>query len=169
MAGSGTNSDSPSAELAATEGQGNDALGGLSSRAESTDLETTPLDSITDEFAALGDKISEQADALSDKVGETIDSAAARLTSSGQDALDSLDDLLADGETPSGNAQNGEALGAASRGAGGGNDSFGVIALVAMMPLVALQAMNITAQTDPHAQRVEFVFEWPARGGRTKK
>ena len=36
-------------------------------------------------------------------------------------------------------------------------------------PLVTLQAMNITAQTDPHAQRVEFVFEWPARGGRTKK
>ena len=114
MTGSGTNSDSPSAELAATEGQGNDALGGLSSRAESTDLETTPLDSITDEFAALGDKISEQADALSDKVGETIDSAAARLTSSGQDALDSLDDLLADGGTPSGNTQNGEALGAAA-------------------------------------------------------
>ncbi len=34
------------------------------------------------------------------------------------------------------------ALGAASRGSGG-SDSFGVIALVAMMPLVALQAMGI--------------------------
>lgn len=36
-------------------------------------------------------------------------------------------------------------------------------------PLVALQAMSITAQTDPLAQRVEFVFEWPVKGGRTKK
>ena len=35
------------------------------------------------------------------------------------------------------------ALGAASRGAGGGNDSFGVIALVAMMPLVALQLLGV--------------------------
>ncbi len=35
------------------------------------------------------------------------------------------------------------ALGAASRGAGGGNDSFGVIALVATMPLVALQLLGV--------------------------
>lgn len=36
-------------------------------------------------------------------------------------------------------------------------------------PLVALQAMNITAQQDPLAQRVEFIFEWPVKGGRTRK
>ena len=54
------------------------------------------------------------------------------------------------------------ALGAASRGAGGGNDSFGVIALVAMMPLVALQLLGVlyergrrralAAQTPPKKQ-----------------
>ena len=36
-------------------------------------------------------------------------------------------------------------------------------------PLVALQSMSITVQNDPLAQRVEFVLEWPAKGGRTKK
>ena len=35
------------------------------------------------------------------------------------------------------------ALGAASASRSGGNDVFGVIALVAMMPLVTLQAMGI--------------------------
>lgn len=36
-------------------------------------------------------------------------------------------------------------------------------------PLVALEAMSVTAQQDPLVQRVEFVFEWPVKGGRTKK
>ena len=36
-------------------------------------------------------------------------------------------------------------------------------------PLVTLEAMSVAAQQDPLAQRVEFVFEWPAKGGRTKK
>lgn len=36
-------------------------------------------------------------------------------------------------------------------------------------PLVALEAMSVTAQQDPLAQRIEFIFEWPGKGGRTKK
>ena len=35
-------------------------------------------------------------------------------------------------------------------------------------PLVTLQSMNITTNPDPDQQRIEMVFEWPAKGEKTK-
>ena len=35
-------------------------------------------------------------------------------------------------------------------------------------PLVTLQSMNITTNPEPDQQRIEMVFEWPARGEKTK-
>ena len=35
-------------------------------------------------------------------------------------------------------------------------------------PLVTLQSMNITTNPDPDLQRIEMVFEWPAKGEKTK-
>ncbi|MBO7683579.1 MAG: hypothetical protein J6T51_02510 [Kiritimatiellae bacterium] len=35
-------------------------------------------------------------------------------------------------------------------------------------PLVALQSMSITTDADPDRQRVEMVFEWPAKGAMSK-
>ena len=35
-------------------------------------------------------------------------------------------------------------------------------------PLVALQSMSISAAADPEKQHVEMVFEWPAKGGKSK-
>ena len=35
-------------------------------------------------------------------------------------------------------------------------------------PLVTLQSMNITTNPDPDQQRIEMVFEWPAKGAKTK-
>ena len=36
------------------------------------------------------------------------------------------------------------------------------------LPLVALQSMNITADPKPDRQKIEMVFEWPAKGATTK-
>ncbi len=36
-------------------------------------------------------------------------------------------------------------------------------------PLVSLQQFEITSQTTPDAQAATFVFEWPAKGGLTRK
>ena len=35
-------------------------------------------------------------------------------------------------------------------------------------PLVALQSMSVSSTSDPERQRVEMVFEWPAKGGKSK-
>ena len=35
-------------------------------------------------------------------------------------------------------------------------------------PLVALQSMSISSTTEPERQQIEMVFEWPAKGGRSK-
>ena len=35
-------------------------------------------------------------------------------------------------------------------------------------PLVALQAMSVSATADPERQNVEMVLEWPAKGGKSK-
>ena len=36
------------------------------------------------------------------------------------------------------------------------------------LPLVALQSMNIIADPKPDKQKIEMVFEWPAKGAMTK-
>ncbi|MBR6480426.1 MAG: hypothetical protein IKT12_01875, partial [Thermoguttaceae bacterium] len=97
LTGSGSGTDSASAGLASFDGQANDTLSGLSSRADSSGLETTPLDSIAEGFDTLGDKISDQVDSLAEKANEQIDSITAALTSGGsnEDVL-SNDDLLDD-------------------------------------------------------------------------
>jgi len=35
-------------------------------------------------------------------------------------------------------------------------------------PLVALQSMSVSTTSDPERQQVEMVFEWPAKGGKSK-
>ena len=35
-------------------------------------------------------------------------------------------------------------------------------------PLVALQSMSVSSTSDPERQQVEMVFEWPAKGGKSK-
>ena len=47
------------------------------------------------------------------------------------------------------------AAGGAGGGAGAGNDSFGVIALVAMMPLIAIQIMGIVYKLKTSAKKQE--------------
>ena len=140
LTGSGKNADPASADLASFDGQGNDTLNGLSSRADSGGLETTPLDSIAEGFDALGDKISDQVDSLagqvnslSGKVGEKIDSVTAELTSSANNALDTLsDDLLANDDFLGDDSSGGDSLdaaGAAVGAAAGAAVAAGVAAL----------------------------------------
>jgi hypothetical protein len=37
------------------------------------------------------------------------------------------------------------------------------------LPLVSLQRLDITATTTPGSQSLSFIFEWPAKGGLTRK
>ncbi len=121
----GSKSDPDAAAgLASFDGKENDTLSGLSSRAESDGLETTPLDSIAEEFDTLGDTLSDQTDSLKDqvdslsgKVGEKIDSVTAALTSGVNDALDKLDGDLLSNDDPAADSRGGEALGAVAAGA----------------------------------------------------
>ncbi len=99
LTGSDSGTDSASAGLASPDEQASDTLSGLSSRADSSGSETTPLDSIAEGLDTLGDKISGQVDSLAEKANEQIDSVTAALTSGApnEDIL-SNDDLL-DGDS----------------------------------------------------------------------